>query len=423
MKISVKELVKFVILYSIFMCTLVSEFHFPNSIYYLNDICVIILLFFIIKKSFWKKLKFINCNFLNLWIVIFLLTIFIGIIGNLVPIHLVLWGSRNTLRGLIFFLACILYFRFDDIKILMKIFIKIQYLNFAIGLYQYYILGLFQDRLGGIFGHGNGNALCIFCVIVCSYSLLLYLNERRNMFDMLFCIISSVILGILAEEKLLLIELLIMILICIFICEKKYLKYIFLVFILLFSSSIFNFLIEICPENMSVFKSFNEINQYLSASWEGSYGIPRIGVFSFIKEKIFENKLFSTLFGFGIGNCDFSNFSFLISENYLKYGHYNYRWIFSQWTLMELGIIGFTEIVILFIGFIVFLLIKYHKKCFYKYKTYMGMSIIVTFICIITMWFNSTLRTDTSYIPYFAISVGIICIKEIKLKKFNIIGG
>ena len=63
---------------------------------------------------------------------------------------------------------------------------------------------------------------------------------------------------------------------------------------------------------------------------------------------------------------------------------------------------------------VIIYLLKNRKKIEYKYRYYVDTSIIVSIVCIITIWYNNTLKVDTSYIPYLAMSIGLIVIKDIK---------
>ena len=279
-------------------------------------------------------------------------------------------------------------------------------------------MGLKQDRVGGVFGHGNGNALCIFCVIVCSYAILIYLNKKEGLFFILFCIISSLILAALAEEKFLFIEIIIVFILDLAMSKKSFTKLAIVPIFFLLVQQGLQFFEVIFPGISEGLTSINYMEQYAKASWLGSYYIPRIGSYSYISNKIFHNNTFYNLFGFGMGNCDTSSFSFLQSYYYNKYGYMNYRWIFQQWTIMEEGIIGFWCFIALFVIIILYLM-KIRKKFMGKSKCIIDTSIITAVISIMTMWVNNTLKVDTAYIPYFVIASGFICYKTLLETKVN----
>ena len=407
-KVSAKNIIKFIIFFSIAVSSLSSEIGLPQSLFYINDILLCLVLCLYYKKlNVFKKLKLKGINYI---LVILISVILIGIIGNLVPLQMILWGMRNTFRGILFLFLCVACLNYDDVSSILEVFIKLQYLNFALGIYQYFVLGLKQDTVGGIFGHGNGNALCIFCVIVCSYTIVNYMNEKVGLGSMLFCIISSFILAGLAEEKFLIFEIIITIILALALSKKSFIKLAIIpVFILMifYGLQISEILL---PGIMKQITSVNYIEKYVTASWVGSYYIPRIGSYSFISDRIFHGNMFWKLFGLGMGNCDTSSFGFLQSYYYNRYGFMNYRWIFQQWTIMENGIVGFLSFVLFFIV-IIFYLFKIRKKFVGREKCIIDTSIITAIISIITMWMNNTLKVDTSYIPYFVIASGFVCFK------------
>ena len=407
-KVSARNVIKFIILFTIAISTLSAEIGLPSNLLYINDILLVwIIIAYHNRGNIFKQLNMRGINYILIFLT---LVILIGIIGNLVSLKLILWGTRNTFRGILFFVFCVIYLKYEDVVSIFDMFVKLQYINFAIGLYQFFILGLKQDNVGGIFGHGNGNALCIFCVIVCSYTMLRYFNEKRNLFSMVFCIISSFILAAFAEEKFLFIEIVMTFILVLALSKKSFVKLAIIPIFFLVVQQALQIFEVIFPGITKSLTSWSYIEEYASASWVGSYYIPRIGSYSFISDRIFHNNLFHNLFGLGMGNCDTSSFSFLQSYYYAKYGYMNYRWIFQQWTIMEEGIIGFWCFVALFVV-IIFYLLKIRKSIIKQAKCIVDTSIITAVISIMMMWMNNSLKVDTAYIPYFAIASGFICYK------------
>jgi len=415
-KVSARNVIKFIVLFTIAVSTLSAEIGLPQSLMYVNDILLIwIVIAYHKKTNIFNQMHMKGINYV---LALLGLVILIGVVGNLVPFKLILWGTRNTFRGVLFFFFCVTYLKYEDVQDIFNIFVKLQYINFAIGLYQFFILGLKQDRVGGIFGHGNGNALCIFCVIVCAYTMLRYLNEKKDLFPMIFCLISSIILAALAEEKFLFIEIVMMFILALALSKKSFVKLAIIpIFFLIIQQGLQIFEV-IFPGISKGLTSLNYMEEYATASWLGSYYIPRIGSYSFISDRIFHNNLFHNLFGLGMGNCDTSSFSFLQSYYYSKYGYMNYRWIFQQWTIMEEGIIGFWCFVAFF-AIIIFYLLKIRKNVTVQLSCIIDTSIITAIISIMTMWMNNTLKVDTSYIPYFVIAGGFVCYKTF-LKKQSV---
>lgn len=411
LKISMNRIVKWILYISLFLNFFIAEFRVPNALFYINDLLLMICVTVSLCKNRWGIFKKIQFSLFYFSVLLLVSIIIIGVVLNLVPVQLILWGARNTFRGIFYLIVCIIYLDNNDVFKLFDLFVKIQVLNFAVGLYQYFILGLKQDLLGGLFGHGNGNALCIFCVIVCSYTMFKYFNLKKGFYKMLFCYASSFVLAAFAEEKLLMIELIIVFIMCMVLSKKSVIKLIVIpIAVVIIQQSIVLFDV-LFPGSSKILFNLSSIQKYMSASWEGSYFIPRLGAFSYISTNIFRNNVLKNLFGFGMGNCDTSNFSLFQSDFYQRFGYMNYRWIFSQWTILETGILGFLAFVFLFLS-IIYYMVKNRKYCSNKDKTIVDSSIVIAIICILTMWFNITLKVDTAYIAYFAVAAGIICIKS-----------
>ena len=410
LKISANKGIKFIIIFSLIMNCLIAEFKFPQSILYINDLILIFLIFMAFLNKRFGVFTRLYMRGINYVLLLLILSIVIGVIYNFVPIHLVLWGVRNTFRGIAFLYLCVIYLTKEDVYKFFDGLFYVQLLNFLIGLYQYFILGLKQDRLGGLFGHGNGNALCIFCVIVCSYTLLQSLNSGKGTIKAVLSLATSIIMAVLAEEKMLLFELLIVVLLCLALSKRSLIKLAIIPAIFIIGQQALQWLDVLFPGSAQGLTSLSLVEKYLTASWEGSYYIPRFGSFTFISNRIFHNNIFWNAFGLGMGNCDTSSFSFFQSPFYKQYGYMNYRWIFGQWTIMETGIIGLTLFVVLFFVIILYLL-KTKGDALEKEKSVIETSIITAIICIMTMWMNNTLKVDTAYIPYFIIASGFICYK------------
>lgn len=412
-KMNIEKIISFIAIFSVIMGALVAEFGVPSTIFYINDALIIFVLIYTIKKG--KIEIFSNIKFKAYIYLLYLFTFFVivGVAINLVPINLIIWGIRNTYRGIIYFVFCVIYLKMSNIDKLFKNFYQLQFVNLLIGIYQFFVLGLRQDLVGGIFGHGNGNALNIFCGIITTFYLMKFLNKKEKIDKPIFCIGSSLILAAFAEEKFLFLEIIIILILGLVLAKNLGRKVLIISLGVLVLVGAFNIFQLYFPEAAETLLNFENILEYANASWEESYYFPRVGSFKIIADTLMNNNIVKILFGFGIGNCDTSSFEIFNSEFYQLYGHTHYRWFVHQWTFLELGIVGFVLFISLIISVIIYL-IKNRNKIEYKYRYYVDTSIIVSIVCIITIWYNNTLKVDTSYIPYLAMSIGLIVIKDIK---------
>lgn len=408
-KISMRNIIFIMLLNSMLFGFLCAELKLPSSIYYINDLLNLVLFIAILKTKPINKFKEYGISSILKIILCFVLFNFIGTGINLVPVQLVVWGARNTYRGLVFLIACILYISSKDIHKIFRILYRFQIFNVLVGAYQYFVLGFIQDNVGGMFGHGNGNALDIFCGILFAYYLLRYLNKKEKTIRLVFVLISGIFFAVIAEEKFIFIEFFLISIIALIITGKMSKKVVIIPVIVSGVIIGVNMFQQIFPDSKEL-TDINKMFQYASSSWDDSYVIPRIGAFSYIYNTFFINRPINLLFGFGMGNCDASSINLLTSDFYRNYGQLHYRWFVHQWTFLENGILGFTVFILIFIT-ILKVLIKYKIK-YEEKQQLLNLSIIITLVAIITIWYNTTLKVDECYLAYFAISCGIIAIKE-----------
>lgn len=420
LKISPNNIIGFMVIYSIIMNALVAELNLPSIIFYINDLLNCILFIMIFRKQFWNF--FINIRFKSYLAILmtFIITIFLGNVINMTPLRLIIWGGRNTFRTLVFFIACTMFLRYEKISKIYNYFFILQITNFILGLYQYFVLGLSQDLLGGIFGHGNGNALNIYCVVVVASSFLLYLQKKEPIYKTIICFLTSIVLAALAEEKFMFFALIIVVVLALILSGrvkgsgiKKLL--IIPIFILGLVAG-YKILLLYFPKAAATLLDFQLIKDYTTASWSDSYYFPRVGSFSKITEELFHNNFIHTLFGFGMGNCDTSSFPMFESDFYKQYGYMHYRWLTHQWTYLELGGVGFILFLLLLLAVLIYLF-KNRKKVSDEKLWILDTAIICVVICIATIWYNNTLKVDTAYIPYFVMGAGIVVIRDSLRKK------
>ena len=200
-RLSGKTIVYIVLFYTIIMETLISQFGFPDFIRYLNDFFILLLIPLIFKGKIGDYFRsqhnwpVIVCIVLYLFISLF--TSFIYFVSPL----LVAWALRNTFRGIIFFLACALFIKKEDLPHLFNILLFVQIISLVLAIYQFAILHHTQDFIGGIFGYGNGAAVNIFNALLMAYFLVCYIKKRDGIFKLALPLISSLVVAALAEEK------------------------------------------------------------------------------------------------------------------------------------------------------------------------------------------------------------------------------
>ncbi|WP_342042986.1 hypothetical protein [Bacillus sp. OTU2372] len=404
-----KRLIYFILILTLLMGTLVDDFHFPSSISYLNDICVVALFYFILPRF---VLTFKNLKLTGILIVIglFILSIIIGIIINLVPINLVVWAIRNTFRFFTFFIACVCYLNKNDLDYLFRLFYKLQWLNLVLAFYQYFVLGLSQDFLGGIFGHGGGAGLTVFSCLLLAYATCSYLSKKLPLYKLIFIMLSTMIINAMAEQKIFYFEFVIILILALLFCNATWKKFkIFIVGI----GGIFiglTILKNLFPLHFEILTNFAMIEDYANMT-SGGYEISRWGAFSQINSIFFKNDIILNLFGYGFGNAEYSAFPYFTSSFYVQYGQWHYRWFTHQWTFLETGYVGFILYVSFFVA--IFVYASYIRKWIVKKEQYyIVITQIMVVVCIVSIWYNALLKMDFGYIAFFALTLSGILMKD-----------
>ena len=172
----------------------------------------------------------------------------------------------------------------------------------------------------------------------------------------------------------------------------------------------------ISPESVDILIDFNTFVEYASASYDEGYMIPRIGAFEKINELFFKGDVLKILFGYGFGNCETSTFSIFQSAFYNQYGHYNYRWFTHQWIILEGGLVGLVSYVAIFVTMAICFMRKTKSLTGFA-KIFNISGIIMAIYCVVTVFYNATLKVDMCYIPYFAVAIGFVSLKKDKLVK------
>ncbi|PEQ95220.1 hypothetical protein CN481_05035 [Bacillus sp. AFS006103] len=410
--IKVKSLIYFVIIYNLIIPFFVNDFSFPSATMYLADFINIILCLFSVGK-FFRLFNKIGFGLVLISILLYLGSLVIGIILNSVSPLLILWAMRNTFRFFVFFIACICFLEASDINKIFNLLYKLQIINFILSLYQHFYLGLYQDRLGGIFGTqvGSNQYSNIFFCIILIHSVVSYLHKKATFTHMAFVILSTVILAVFAELKFYYIEMVIIIFLSLLFCRPNR-KTFTLVLLSIFAVILgLNILKNVAPLSYSVLTNYTNLMSYADISGIGGYNLSRINAFQQINHMFFNNNILLNLFGFGFGNAEMSSVSpLLTSDFYQQYGYLNYRWFAQQMQFIQTGYVGVALFLFFFISILICSLkIRKQMTGNKEYIAYIG---VLVPILIINNWYNNAISTDVAYLTFFSLSVVAVIYKK-----------
>lgn len=390
-----------------FISFLQSFLGFPSFVKYIIDICwlgaLVSLLF--VRRAYIKKdiapAIFVFAVFFSLALLVYLF--------NFQSPFYFLWGLRNNLRFYIAFIAFTIYFKEEDIKSCLKFMDVFFWINAVVVFFQFFVLGYEQDYLGGLFGVEKGcNAyLIIFFVVITIKSVLKYLNNTESAFSCFSKCGISMIISVMAELKFFFVIFVIIFVVASVITKfswKKVFLYVVSFFFVMVASVL---IVELFGENRAI-----SIENIIKLVFASNYSSTRdLGRFTAIPtiSKYYLTEPLEKIFGMGLGNCDTSAFAICNTPFYRSYSYLNYTWFSSAFLFLETGYIGLFLYLLFFV--IVFVLAFRKSKQENANELFCQMGMIMSIICFILTFYNSSLRMETGYIAYFILALPFIANK------------
>lgn len=393
-------------------CGILETLGFPHSIVFLLDFFNIYLFASLLKDGKLLRLKMypiIKWQFLMLF-----LGIVTAIMNSINPI-LILWSLRNLGRFVVFFLACVEYLRVDDIKRLYSFFKTIFLLNFLVIMYQYIVLGLRQDYLGGIFGTTNGaNAyLNMFLILISVYELILWLQKKESFHTILTIFIIALMESVLCEIKVYFVEVAIIIALSFFVLNLVYNNTLILKGICLGAGALFlivialQFLYSLYPRFTDFFSSRYFIEEMTRpGGYTNSGDLNRLTAISTINDTVFSDSLLKKIFGMGLGSTEYSGKTALLTSPFYRiYEYLHYQWFSHAWLYLECGYIGIISYLAGFfeLGMKGVARAKQMQKNELQ-SSYVLAAVVLNFMTIILFIYNQSLRLESAYLLYICLS-------------------
>ena len=411
---SCRKLIYIQVVYVSLVMFCVTVLKLPSALTYVTDIFMLPLMLFLLMNRN-HPLKQVGAGYVSKLYILYAFVIVIGLILNLVPPLLVLWGLRNGFRGAVFMIACVSFLTSADVRKIFDIFFWLQIVNIPVTLYQYFILGLTQDKLGGIFGieKGCNGYSNLFFIILLSYYTTAYFAKKTSFLKLLFVVASTILIAAVAEIKFYYYEFAIIVVLCILFSKPSKKSILFVILagvVMLLSLSVIE---RIFPDQAAVVTNVDETINYASTEG-GGYNISRLGAFSKINQLFFHGDPIKNLFGQGLGSCEMSAYSFLTSDFYKEFGHYNYRWFSHMMLFLETGYCGLILNLSIFIA--VFIHALKHRRALDKSGSlYIAAFVqILSLMGIINTFYNASLRAEPQYLYFFAISACMVYCKSAK---------
>ena len=237
-----------------------------------------------------------------------------------------------------------------------------------------------------------------------------YLKNKMSFTKMILTIASCLLIGAMAELKVLYAEFVIIVIACL-ILSKKSLKSGTILFIslvgIIASLMLFQIIFPGWASQMTSISDFINIG----FATGGGYELSRLGAIADINNIWFKGDVIKNIFGYGFGSCEYSSFTLFTSDFSQMYYSYHYSWFNFQKDFLETGFSGIIAYAIVIIS--MFIWITKNKR---KYKDELGLGTVGQIYCVLMVVFfiyNSTLRTETGYMAYMYLAIPFIYYKSI----------
>lgn len=325
-----------------------------------------------------------------------------------------LWGFRNNARYFIAFILFAYYLKVDDVKSCLKFIDFMFIIHIMVTFFQFFIMGYQWDYLGGIFGvqlGGNGNSL-VFLVIVCSKSLIMYMNDQESVWKCFFKCGISLVIATMSEIKVFFLIFVVIVLVSSLITKFSWKKIPLFIFgaVLIFTAG--NLFTVIWGEDAAL--TLDRITELVtSTQYSSEKDLGRFTAIPTLSNTILTDPI-DRWFGLGLGNCDTSSFALCNTPFYQSHSYLNYDWFSSAMTFLETGYVG----LILFLSFfiVVFIFARKAKKTM-ENPTYYQLAMVMSVICIILVFYNSSLRMEIGYVAYFVLALPFVSYGSNKTQK------
>lgn len=343
---------------------------------------------------------------LLVWIVLFLIyTLLVYLVQYQSGLYY-LWGFRNNFRRYAAFFAFVAFLKPRDVEDYFSFFDKLFWVNVIVSIYQFIVLEVNQDFLGGIFGIENGvnGYTNIYFVIIITRAVVRYMEKRESAKTCFSKCIVALLVAALAELKFFFVEIILIIVLAILFTNFTWRKFIIVAGGV---AAVFSFaaLLSLIFPIFSDFLSMEFFWETATSDkgYTSSGDLNRLTAIPRINELWLKNWP-QRLFGLGLGNCDTSSFAIVNTPFYEQYGHMHYTWMTYAMTYLETGYVG----LIFYFGFFVLVYLgieKIERRSEGVVKSNCRTAKIVAILCIIISVYNSSMRHEAAYMAYFVLAI------------------
>ena len=331
----------------------------------------------------------------------------IAYLFNYQSVFYYIWGFRNNFRFFATFFLFIIFFELEDVDDILKAFDVLFWIHFVITLIQFFVLKYEQDFLGGIFGVEIGcNAYTIvFLTVVITISMLSFMNGKEKMHICFFKSAAALLVAALAELKIFFFIFIVTLILSSMITSFSPKK----AALMLGASVLIMVSYTILVALFDYFDNFLSwdflINSFTRKNYASDEDMGRFTSIAYICDR-FLTTVPERLFGMGLGNCDTSTVSIFNTSFYDKYVDTHYSIFSVSFMFIETGFVGlllFLSFFVICLGYFISWLKKNRGNRFFN-----QMGVIISALCFILVFYNSSLRTEAGYMVYFVLALPFI---------------
>jgi len=317
-----------------------------------------------------------------------------------------LWGFRNNIRFYLAFFIYVAWARESDANQWFSLLDKLFWIHFALSVFQFVFMGVRQDYLGGIFGteKGTNGYTMLFLTVIILHSFLMVFNGEETVKQCVIKCIAVLLISAMAELKFFFVLFLMLLAMASLITNFSWKK-----LIIIAMSGLGVVLFSMLLVRWFGFEDFLSINSILEKALKRNYAsardLNRLSAIPVISDTLM-TKGWDRLFGFGLGNCDTSSFAICNTPFFQRYSYLHYNWFSAPMLFLETGYIGL-GMYFIFFGMVFFLSRKRMAEGTGN-RMYCQMAMIMSLVCCVIAFYNSSLRIESAYMVYFVLALPFI---------------
>lgn len=407
MKLKYKTLASFLLFYMMLIEVFISILHFPRSARFVTDVVALVLIFLCFRKISLAMSEKNYAWYFRYLILLMIFTVLGGII-QFVPLGQIVWAIRNNYLYILFGIIIVYVMKVKDIEKIFDVCIKLQVLNVIMGTFEYFILNVHNDYLGGIFGIEQGcNAnLNVYMMIICTYSVCKYLSRKISLKKAGWILISCLYMAAMSELKMFYVELVIIIVSSVLLNRKSAKAFMILLGGIVGLFIGIQVMLTVNPESVENLMSISNMIEYNTRTdyGFGDIRISRLGAVNQIDNMFFKDDIGLRLFGMGLGACeDSTSFAFCNSDFAVHYRSLGYRNLTIAMNYLETGYVGLICFALIFI--LLFIVAGKMKTEMVEYREMAVVTQVICLMTIINFWYSSAIRMNVAYLTFFCIMV------------------